>query len=46
MLLHRPTEGSEPIAQPAVVDVSAARPLGIIDPVGHDDVDVHHSDRS
>ena len=46
VLVHRPAERGEPAAQPAVVDVAAARLRRIVDPLGDDDVDLGHSDRS
>ena len=46
VLVHRPAERGEPSADPAVVDVAAARPRGIVDALGDDDVDLRHSGRS
>ena len=44
--LHRPAERGELVADPAVVGVAAARPRGVVDPLGDEDVDVGHSGRS
>ena len=46
VLVHRPAERGEPSADPAVVGVAAARPRGVVDSLGHDDVDLRHSGRS
>ena len=46
MLVHRPAERGELAADPAVVGVAAARPRGVVDALGDDDVDLRHSGRS
>ena len=46
MLVHRPAERGEPSADLAVVGVAAARPCGVVDALGDDDVDLRHSGRS
>ena len=46
VLVYVPAERAHPVAEPAVVGVTAARPLRIVDTVGHDEVDSGHNDRS
>jgi hypothetical protein len=46
VLVHRPAEGGEPGADPAVVGVAAARPRRVVEARGNDDVDLLHSGRS
>ena len=46
VFVHRPAERGEPVADPAVVRVAAARPRRVVDALGHDDVDLGHSGRS
>ena len=46
VLVHRPAERGEPLADLTVVGVAAAGPPGVVDAVGDDDVDLPHSVRS
>ncbi len=46
VLVHRPAERGELVADPTVVVVASARPGRIVDAVGHDDVHRRHSGRS
>ena len=46
VLVHRPAERDESLADPAVVRVAAARSRGVVDPLRDDDVQLIHSGRS
>ncbi len=46
VLGYLPAERAQPVADPPVVSVTAARPLRIVDTVGHDEMDSGHNDRS
>ena len=46
VLVDRPPERGEPVADPAVIRVAAARPRRVVDVVRDDDVDLGHSARS
>ena len=46
VLVHRPADCGEPLADLTVVGVAAARPPGIVDAVRDDDVNLPHSVRS
>ena len=46
VLVHRPAERGEPLADPAVVCVATARPRRVVDALGDDEVELGHSGRS
>ena len=46
VLVHRPAERGEPLADPAIVRVATAGPPGVVDALGDDDVHLGHSGRS
>jgi hypothetical protein len=46
VLVHRPAERGELVADPAVIEVASTRPGGVVDAGGHDDVDRSHRGRS
>jgi hypothetical protein len=46
VLVHGPVGRREAAGESAVVDVASARPGGVVDAVGHDEVHRRHSGRS